>query len=106
MSFPVSCFAEKFLANADRWNDESTLSRDIVDLAFMIAGWDGAAARAGRKIATHAYGKTVTESVRKAAKRLHDGKDYRRRCIAGLGVSDSRTLTRGLAQLATLRITA
>lgn len=31
-----SCFAEKFLANSDRWNDESFLSRDVVDLAFMI----------------------------------------------------------------------
>ena len=29
------CFAEKFLANADRGLDTSTLSRDIVDLAFM-----------------------------------------------------------------------
>lgn len=103
---PVSCFAEKFLANADRWNDESTLNRDIVDLAFMIAGWDGTAAGAGRKIAAGAYGRAVGESVRKAAKKMRDHKDYCRRCIAGLGISDPRTLTRGLAQLATLRIPA
>jgi len=99
---PVSCFAEKFLANADRWNDESTLNRDIVDLAFMSAGWDGTAAGAGRKIAAGAYGRAVRESVRKAAKKLRDHKDYCRRCIAGLGISDPRTLTRGLAQLATV----
>ena len=98
---PVSCFAEKFLANADRWMDESTLNRDIVDLAFMIVGWDRSAAGAGRRIATNAYGKVVTDSVRKAAKKLHDHKDYFRRCVAGLGISDSRTLARGLAQLAT-----
>lgn len=103
---PVSCFAEKFLANADRWNDESTLNRDIVDLAFMITGWDAAAARAGRKIATSAYGKAVSASVSKAAKKLRDRKDYCRRCIAGLGISDPRTLTRGLAQLATVRTPA
>ena len=41
--FPVrlldrsSCFAEKLLANADRGRDESTRSRDIIDLAFMSA---------------------------------------------------------------------
>src|SRR3989304_5259954 len=29
---PVSGFAEKFLANADRWSDESTANRDILDL--------------------------------------------------------------------------
>lgn len=103
---PVSCFAEKFLANADRWNDESTLNRDIVDLAFMIAGWDGTAASVGRRVATRANGNVVSESARKAAKKLRDHKDYCRRCIAGLGVSDPRTLTRGLARLATLRITA
>ena len=43
----VSCFAEKFLANTDRWADQSVLSRDVIDLAFMIKGWGIAAAVAG-----------------------------------------------------------
>ena len=30
---------KKFLANADRWADRSVLSRDVIDLAFMIKGW-------------------------------------------------------------------
>ena len=103
---PVSCFAEKFLANADRWSDESTLNRDIVDLAFMVAGWSSADADGGRKTAAQAYGKAVNESVRKAVKKLHDHKQYLRRCIAGLRVSDPRTLGRGLEKLAAMRVRA
>ena len=32
----ISCFAEKWLANADRWNDKAVLSRDAIDLALML----------------------------------------------------------------------
>ena len=35
-------FAEKLLANADRWNEKSVASRDIIDLAMMVV-MDGAA---------------------------------------------------------------
>ena len=100
---PASCFAEKFLANADRWNDESTLGRDIVDLAFMVTGWNGADAARGRKIAAEAYGKSINESVRKAVQKLRAHKQYLKHCVAGLGVSDTRTLARGLEALAAKR---
>ena len=100
---PVSCFAEKFLANADRWNDESTLNRDIVDLAFMIVGWKSADAERGRKIAVEAYGKSINDSVRKAVQKLRANKQYLKRCVAGLGVNNSRTLARGLEMLAAKR---
>ena len=56
---PVSCFAEKFLANADRWSDASFLGRDVIDLAFMVAAWDPADAAAGLELAREAYGKVV-----------------------------------------------
>lgn len=36
---PESCFAEKYLANANRWNDRSISSREVIDLAFMVTGW-------------------------------------------------------------------
>ncbi len=32
-------YAEKLLANADRYNDVSVMSRDIIDLAIMINHW-------------------------------------------------------------------
>ena len=63
---PVSCFAEKFLANADRWNDESFLGRDVIDLAFMISAWSTADAEAGFLQASEAYGKVVNDALKKA----------------------------------------
>lgn len=65
-----SCFAEKFLANSDRWNDESFLSRDVVDLAFMIEGWGRASFLRGLAVARTAYGESTTAAARSAAKKL------------------------------------
>lgn len=45
VDMPVPClsrndlYTEKLLANADRWADKSTMSRDIIDLAMMIGRW-------------------------------------------------------------------
>src|SRR5438067_10088251 len=33
----TSCFAEKWLANADRWNDVSVMSRDAIDPCLHAA---------------------------------------------------------------------
>ncbi len=33
----ISCFAERWLANAYRWGDQAVLNRDAVDLAFMLS---------------------------------------------------------------------
>jgi hypothetical protein len=51
----VSCFAEKLLANADRWADRSVLSRDIIDIAFMVSHW-GKIPQEALDIAENAYG--------------------------------------------------
>lgn len=96
---PVSCFAEKFLANADRWNDESFLGRDVIDLAFMATAWDLADAAAGLEQARDAYGKVVDDALKKAVREMSERKDYMTRCAAGLGVEDKRTLARGLRTL-------
>jgi hypothetical protein len=94
-----SCFAEKFLANADRWNDESFLGRDVIDLAFMSAAWDAADAAAGLAQARDAYGKVVDNALKKAVQAMSERKDYIKRCTAGLGIEDTRTLARGLRAL-------
>lgn len=96
---PVSCFAEKFLANADRWSDESFLGRDVIDLAFMAAAWDTADAAAGFAQARDAYGKVVDDALKKAVQAMSERKDYMKRCTAGLGVEDTRTMARGLRTL-------
>ena len=96
---PVSCFAEKFLANADRWNDESFLGRDVIDLAFMAAAWNPADAATGLAQAREAYGKAVDDALKKAVQAMSERKDYLKRCTKSLGVVDTRTMARGLRTL-------
>jgi hypothetical protein len=96
----VSCFAEKFLANADRGLDEAALGRDAIDLAFMLQGWGEAPARQGAALARQAYGAVVDRALKSAAQKLLDSKDYLRRCVTALSVADPKSLASGLARLA------
>lgn len=96
---PASCFAEKFLANADRWNDESFLGRDVIDLAFMILAWSPADAKAGFVQAREAYGKAASDALTKAVRAMSERKDYMKHCAAGLGIEDMRSLAQGLLKL-------
>lgn len=96
----ASCCAEKFLANSDRWGDESALGRDVIDLAFMVSGWGREPLRAGLAIATEAYGKVVAGDAKRAATKMLERADWRRRCVAALSLSDTRTLLSGLRVIA------
>ena len=96
----VSCFAEKFLANDDRWDDEAVLSRDVIDLAFMIEGWDVTAALQGCVAARSAYGDSVDAAAVAAARKLIEKKDYLKKCVAGLRVTHTGTLMSGLKTIA------
>ena len=95
------CFAEKFLANADRGRDASTLSRDIVDLAFMTQGWSKTDADAGLLIAKGAYGESVLRALQAVIEKMGD-KTYRNRCIEGLAIATPKVLTAGLKTLGSL----
>lgn len=95
------CFAEKFLANADRGLDAATLSRDLVDLAFMIQGWEAADAEAGFAISESAYGTSVRGSVAAVREKLRGDRSYRNRCMEGLAIEDAKTLASGLKALST-----
>jgi hypothetical protein len=96
----ADCFAEKLLANADRCRDDAVLSRDIIDLAFMVEGWTRAEALAGATLARGAYGSIVDRSLSEAAQRLLDDAAHRKRCIAALRVVNVKSLTAGLRKLA------
>ncbi len=96
------CFAEKFLANADRGLDASTLSRDIVDLAFMIEGWSKEDAVAGMAMARTAYGEAVSRALAAVTRKMRDDKTYRKRCIDGLNISEPKILGAGIKALAQL----
>lgn len=96
----ISCFAEKWLANADRWNDTAVLSRDAFDLAFMLRAWGIDDARAGAELAVGAYGDAVARAARTASKKLFEDAKYRKHCADNLAISDSKNLLSGLKQLA------
>jgi hypothetical protein len=97
-----SCFAEKFLANEDRWHDESVLSRDAIDLGFMIEGWRAAPALEGLDAARAAYGEAVVRSAECAARKLLESKDYFKKCVTSLRVEDTGILLKGLKRLSAI----
>ena len=102
--FPVdaldqtSCIAEKLLAHADRGLDDSTHARDLVDLAFMAASWPAASWNPAMEAAESAYGAVVARELDAGLSRFGN-RTRRRRCVEALGVTDTRTLARGLRLL-------
>ncbi|MFO1205709.1 MAG: nucleotidyl transferase AbiEii/AbiGii toxin family protein [Burkholderiales bacterium] len=96
----AACFAEKFLANADRGDDNAALGRDVIDLAFMVEGWGEELAREGAEIARETYGESVDTAVKTAAEKLIERKDFLKRCVSALAVTDKKTLASGLERLA------
>jgi len=67
----VDMFAEKLLANTDRWADRSTTSRDIIDLAMMIHHWGPILPSAWLKV-EDAYGASARRAFVKAQELLAD----------------------------------
>jgi hypothetical protein len=98
----ISCFAEKWLANADRWNDPAVLSRDAFDLVFMLRAWEIDEARAGAELAVGAYGNAIRRAARAASTKLLEDAKYRRHCAGNLAIADSKSLVSGLKIFAKL----
>lgn len=78
-------FAEKLLANADRWNDAGVLSRDILDLSMMISRW-GPIPAAAWVIAEGAYGDTVRKAYDKAVERISNP-EWLRKCMRDMAMA-------------------
>jgi hypothetical protein len=96
----VSSFAEKWLANADRWSDTAVLSRDAIDLAFMLMAWDIKDAVAGAEMAAGAYGNAVARAARAASTKLLEHSAYRKQCLENLAITDAKRLISGLRMFA------
>lgn len=94
-----SAFAEKFLANADRGQDRSTLARDVIDLAHMAAAWGMQEARTGLLIAQSAYGKDVLDKPDVAVVALQQNKTWRQQCMRALAMETPKMLQAGLEAL-------
>lgn len=88
---PVPClartdlFAEKLLANADRYGDKSALSRDVIDLLVMRRHWGEIPAMAWSK-ARLAYGESVDRALDRAIAMLRKQPDYLADCLHKMGV--------------------
>jgi len=81
----IDPYAEKLLANSDRWADSSVLSRDIIDLAIMIRTWGDIPGEALDK-ARAAYGEAPIKELMSASSMLIQHETYRRRCFSNLQI--------------------
>ncbi len=81
---PVSLYASKLLANADRGLDASTLSRDAIDLAMMIRGWGPIPSQAW-DLARAAYGNHLLTAFSASVIRLQD-QPYLASCLHGMAM--------------------
>lgn len=93
-------FAEKFLANADRGLDAATNSRDIIDLAFMIQGWQHDAAAAGWQCAAAAYGKSIDHALDAVTTKIKRELAYRKKCFETLQITETKQCMTGIDVLA------
>lgn len=94
--------AEKFLANADRGLDESTLSRDLVDLSFIAAHAGRPPLEEGMEIAEQAYGMAIRTSLRSTLDSFKGNRSRSKAHIRSLGVEDTQTLRKGIQLLGKL----
>lgn len=93
------CFAEKLLANSDRWADRQFHSRDLIDLAFLRLRIGPIPETVWKRV-RNAYKAAPEKDLRKALDAFGSDPAYQRQCFEGLrmeGTSDQPL--RGLALL-------
>ena len=99
---PVEClaladvYAEKLLANSDRWADRQVLSRDLLDLA-ALRHWRGPVPPEAWDAAAKAYRSAPRDDLRKAITAFLSDPAYQRRCFDGLGIDVPAPILEGLA---------
>lgn len=79
-------FAEKLLANCDRWADRSTFARDLIDLCAMSARW-GPIPAESFALAEGAYGLAIRTALENATRALAEDSAYLARCFEALSVA-------------------
>ena len=91
--------AEKFLANADRGIDESTQSRDMIDLAFLAMHYPPSKLLGGLQLAESAYGSAIRRNVSLVLDKFKANRNYASTCAKALSIQDLLTLRKGLQKL-------
>ena len=99
---PVPClnqidsFAEKLLANSDRWNDSSVESRDLIDLAMQRL--NSPIPQAAIEKAESAY--PVIEPLKKAISFFQNHPNYRDKCFTALIIAEPSKIIDGIDLMA------
>jgi hypothetical protein len=83
----MDMYAEKLLANADRYLDVGVASRDIIDLAMMIDGWGAIPTQAWNK-ARDAYGDTIDKAFNGAIKKICE-RGYLVACVKKMNMEEA-----------------
>ena len=86
----IDLLASKLLANADRWNDDSVFSRDLIDLSMMHISKKEFDLAVRKAIA--AYGESVLLCLRKAIERLLSREGLLDRCMSVMKVSTPKAV--------------
>jgi len=90
------CCAEKLLANADRWNDTSIESRDLIDLAILRL--QSELPKSAVQKAEQAY--AVIEPLKKALNKFQSSPKYREKCFSALEIENREAVIDGIDLLA------
>lgn len=94
----TDCFAEKLLANSDRWPDRQVLSRDVIDLGALrrrvgpIPDW------AWAKVEL-AYKAAARDDLRKALTAFLGDAAHQRRCFEGFQIDEPDEILEGMTSL-------
>jgi hypothetical protein len=94
----ADAFAEKLLANSDRWADRDELARDLIDLAVLRVS-HGPVPGAAWAAVEAAYRSAPVQDLRKAAERFLAEPEYQERCFTGLDVERPDDVLRGVRAL-------
>lgn len=95
-----SCLAEKLLANTDRGRDTAHRSRDVIDLAYMMADRPDTDLHNALKIAQSAYGSSVLRELEFALNKIQEH-GYQEQCSDSLLLEFPDRLSLGISQLVT-----
>jgi hypothetical protein len=81
---PLDMATSKLLANSDRWYDDGTFNRDLIDLALMkptMKLLDAAVTKA-----QGAYGNAILADLAKAIDRVENRSDWLERCMEAMAM--------------------
>ena len=81
----VDLYAEKLLANSDRWGDASVMYRDAIDLAMMVDQWGQIPQEAINKTSL-VYGKAAVADFRKVTDYLSSNEAALAKALASMGM--------------------